>query len=76
VDHPPTDVRTRITHHSPPDVTSCNYDFSLLNGPIREVLENWEKYVLDCAKQSGGENVLSMSARVQKTVLTPRYSPR
>jgi hypothetical protein len=35
------DVRTRIMH----------YDFSLLNGPMREALERWEDYVLKSAKQ-------------------------
>jgi integrase len=60
------DVRSRIMHHSAPDVTSRSYDFSLLNGPMREALERWERYVLDCAKQSeagdGAEKVVALGA--------------
>jgi integrase len=56
----PYDVRTRIMHHSPPDVHSRNYDFSRLHGPMREALLKWEGYVQSCAGGSGGE-ILPMS---------------
>ena len=56
------DVRARIMHHSPPDVTSRNYDFSMLDGPMRQALQDWADHVgaVACADKSEASKVVAI----------------
>lgn len=57
------DVRSRIMAHELQDVNSRVYNKSAMLEPMREALQRWEAYVLQCAegtKASGSGNVLQL----------------
>jgi integrase len=52
------DVRTRVLHHATPDVTSRNYDFSILDGPMRDAMQKWADHIdRIVASKAGNPNV-------------------
>lgn len=60
------DVRKRIMAHDLADVNSRTYNFSLLQGPMRDALERWSDYVVGCAngtKNKGSEKVRALPLR-------------
>ena len=50
------DVLDRILHHAPRGVTGTFYDFSTLEGPMREAMQRWSDHVWSVTGQSVGEN--------------------
>lgn len=58
------DVRTRVLHHATPDVTSRNYDFSILDGPMRQALQMWADHIdkVVSVASDGRTNVVSLRA--------------
>lgn len=60
------DVRTRVLHHATPDVTSRNYDFSILDGPMRDAMQQWADHIdriANAQTPEGKQNVVSMPKR-------------
>lgn len=58
------DVRKRFMVHDLPDVNSRTYNFALMQGPMRAVLERWSAYVVQCAKsvkETSAGKVLAMA---------------
>jgi integrase len=52
------DVLDRILHHARKGVTGTHYDFSVLEGPMRQALQRWADHVSASTRQGGvGGNV-------------------